>query len=252
MNIETITLWGEEWLTRHRWGSIHPKPVPRANCWYDPGAITAVEEDVVDLNIRWNPKDFIIDHPEGPLTLHADYGTGLLCSVRNFSFGEYRLTAKLPQGNYLWPAFWLYTATPHRPEEIDIAEWYSGNTGYKAMGGMCGKTFVGWDIRSCLHTGTDVKLDPQPARFPKLDVFNTDPSHNYLTYGFVWKPDYMDFSIEGITVRVITDKKTLAHFAKYPEVMVIINNHIDGRFYKNFVLNEMPSFTILDFLYVPL
>jgi beta-glucanase (GH16 family) len=246
MNEEIITCLDHDWWTRHRWGSVHPKPGPRANCWYDPSAISVNAGGAITLNVHRNPRAFNIDGA----TIHADYGAGLLCSVSDFSFGRYTLVAKLPAGNYLWPAFWLYCATPGRPEEIDIFEAYSRNTGYRVMGGWWGRKFRGWDIRSCLHTGTsEAKLRPQQARYPGADLFDLDPTHNFVKYEFIWTRSMMAFLLNGVVVRNITDAAMLAHFARYPEAMVIINNHIDGRYYRNFNPAGSTPFVIAKFEY---
>jgi beta-glucanase (GH16 family) len=246
---ETINCFNREWLTRMRWGSIHDKPGPRANCWYDPTAITVYETGRVDLNIHHNPKTFIIDQEgQAPLNLHADYGVGLLCSVENFLYGTFILEAKLPKGNYLWPAFWLYTATEHRAEEIDIMEGYSRDTGYRAMGGMCGKTFRGWNIQSCMHVNYDAKSKGLPAKYPDCEDFDTDPASEYVRYGLLWKPDEIAFFINEDCIRLVLDKKLLQYFQS--PMMVIINNHIDGRYYKQFSLNGVTPFEIRKFEYV--
>ena len=224
---------------------MHDKPTPRANCWYDESAVQVNIRIPLRLNIHLNPKTIN--------ELHADYGVGMLWSVNPFSFGRYRLIAKMPKGNFLWLAFWLYSFTPHRPEEIDIIEVYSEDTTYKVMGGMCKKDFRGWNIRSCLHTGTsDVKLKSIPAIYPVLEDFNSDPSSEYVTYEFVWTKTYMSFIINGVVVRMILDRDILDHFAKHNQMYLVINTHIDGRFYKQFSLNGVTPFDILDLNYQPL
>lgn len=247
-----ITVFGHEFECNPPWGIVHDKEAPRANCWYDKSAVS-INGESVKLHIHFNPKDFILDQGDNaPLVIHADYGVGMLWSVNSFSFGKYTLIAKLPKGNYLWPAFWLYTATPHRPEEIDIFEAYSKETGYKVMGGICKKSFKGWDIRNCLHTGTsDFKLKKMPAIYPDLNTFNTDPCSDYLKYEFVWYPEIMVFSINNTIIRVIYDTNILNHFSQYNQMNVVINNHIDGRYYKQFSLNGITPFEIVNFFYLP-
>jgi beta-glucanase (GH16 family) len=245
-NPEIITCLGHEWWTRHRWGSVHPLPGPRANCWYGPEAVRVLPNGTVELAVVHNPRGFDI---EGK-AVHADYCAGTLCSVADFGFGRYTLVAKLPAGNYLWPAFWLYCATSGRPEEIDIFEAYARYTGYRVFGGLCGRKFRGWDIRSCLHTGTsEAKLKPQPAIFTPREKFDLDPTHNFVKYEFIWTRTMMVFLINDITVRYIDDDAMLAHFAKYASVMVIINNHIDGRYAALFNPAGSTPFSIAGFAY---
>ena len=268
MMSEIVNCFGYDFWCHPTWGHIHDKPTPRADCWYDRDAITIHDNGAVDLNILHhlavfdsNQKDVTslwvedgkfkkgIDKVVPPL-MYAEYGVGMLWSVGTFSFGEYVLTAKLPKGNYLWPAFWLYTDTANRPEEIDIFEGYSEETNYKVMRGFCGKVFDGWNIRSCIHTG-DNSLPKYDAIYPALEDFNINPSEEYVKYSFVWMKDVIAFYINDICVRMILDKDVLYNFIKYPLMHVIINTHIDGRYYKKFKLDNVTPLRILNFEYHP-
>lgn len=259
---ETINCFNYDFLCHPSWGHVHDKPTPRANCWYDPLAITTHDNGMVDLNILhhlavfdYNQKnvsdEWIVDgkFKEGAdKLLCAEYGVGMLWSVQPFSFGTYILKAKLPKGNYLWPAFWLFTATPNRPEEIDILEGYSEETGYKVMKGLCRKVFDGWNLRNCIHTG-DNSLPKYPAIYPTLSQFNVNPSEEYVEYKLVWEHTAMLFYVNNVLVRAIFDKAVLDNFIKYPYMHVVINTHIDGRFYKKFNIENVTPLRILSFEY---
>lgn len=266
---EIIRCFNYDFWCHPTWGHIHDKPTPRANCWYDPSAIVKNDNGRVDLKIHRNPAVFDYNQKcvtdqwvengnfkEGidkaiPSLLYAEYGVGMLWSVLPFSFGIYSLTAKLPKCNYLWPAFWLFTHTPHRPEEIDIAECYSEETNYMVMRGMCKKVFSGWNVTSCIHVGDD-SLTKYGMKRPDVEDFNINPSSNIVKYSFEWTKTGMFFYCNDACVRAILDRDLLYHFTQYPEMHVIINNHIDGRFYKKFSANNTTDFELYNFEYTPL
>lgn len=241
MNTEIIQLFGIDWWARQRWGSVHTEPTPRANCWYDPSAIELIPDGSVKLKIQWNPKDFIIDQGDGqpPLTIHADWGVGLISSFLNYGFGRYTWKILLPLGSYLWPALWLHTDKEGCNEEIDVAECYSETTQYQLYKKQlfCKPKFKGWNIQSCLHAG--VKLMDIGVKIPDADIFKTSPVYTETTYELNWTPSVMSFTINGVIYRYILDRKTLDHFAQFAGSMyVIINTHIDGRYYQQYTGND--------------
>lgn len=246
---ETVFCFGKEWLVHHRWGWMHDKPGPRANCWYDPTAII-INENYVDLIIHRNPgvidknQRLVTDKwvkdgqfiPEMYLQMQAEpgslfaaeYGTGFLCCKENTGFGTYTLTAKLPNESYVWPAFWLFQ-DQGSSAEIDIFEAYSKDTMYKKYKKCLffKKRFIGWYIESCLHS--DIKLKGTGVRIPDFEDFDLDPSSHVIEYKFTWTPTYMAFYLNGICYRMIMDKDVLDYFAQYNGKMYpIINNHIAG------------------------
>lgn len=276
--IETVNCFGTDWLVHHRWGRVHPEPTPRANCWYDSSAIEILPNGTVNLRIHRNPA--VIDNTQKVVTdtwvrdgeyipeldkylkqypgslYKADYGTGLLCSVKNYGFGKYTLKAILPKANFLWPAFWLHTDKENSSEEIDNFEAYSKDNGYKAYKKrlFCKPKFIGWDIQTCLHA--NVKLPNTGVKRPDLEEFNLDPSLNVITYELYWTPGIMSFKINGYPFRYIMDLKVLDYFAKFNgTMMVIINNHVDGRYYKNFTTEGISAsdlvFQLLEYKYEP-
>ena len=89
---ETINWSGYEWLTRERWGSIHPS---KSWNWYDPTAIEINDAGQLRLKIHRNPRDFDIN---GKI-IHSEYGAGLICCDREFGFGHCQIEAMLPSGN---------------------------------------------------------------------------------------------------------------------------------------------------------
>jgi beta-glucanase (GH16 family) len=239
---EIIEWSGCNWHTKFGWGIMHPDPKARANCWADTSAVTIDESGRLILDIKWNPKD------DG--LLHADYGIGMVQSVEKYGLGKYILSCILPQGNYLWPAFWLYNDEQDNGTEIDIFEGYSKKMDYMNVGWLC-YDLKSWNIASCIHTKPD--LPAVPAQNPPIIRFNRNPGLTYNTYELHWQTNYIAFLINGVIIREISDPMVLNHLTTNARMKVILNTHIDGSYYKKFKLEEYNSpFVINFFKYIPL
>ncbi|WP_268885311.1 family 16 glycosylhydrolase [Belnapia mucosa] len=86
-------------------------------------------------------------------------------------YGYWEIRAQLPEGQGLWPAFWLVGLG-----EIDIMEALGGDTGtvYQST----------HDFRSGLHTSQPVALD-------------FDYAAGFHAYGLLWTPDALRFFVDG-------------------------------------------------------
>ncbi|XP_055607015.1 beta-1,3-glucan-binding protein-like [Uranotaenia lowii] len=117
----------------------------------------------------------------------------------NFKYGKLEIRAKLPTGDWLWPALWLmpklnqYGTWP-TSGEIDLME-SRGNLNYSTPDG----TQIGVEqVGSTLHFG------PTPA-FNAYDTStaakNTEPNNgfgkDFHLYQLEWTPDYLRFSIDN-------------------------------------------------------
>lgn len=210
---------GYKWLTRERWGIIHPE---KSYNWYDPSCVK-VFDGTLNLDIKYNPKSFVIDNKQ----IHSLYGTGLVCCQTDFGLGTFEIRAKLPQGRGLWPAFWLYPVDSW-PPEIDVFEGYSGKRNYKT-----GCFLKPYNVESCTHSKIGAWQPARKAWFWQLP----NPCENFNTYTLNWYADELTFLINGRTVRRVTNKETLKELADY-KMRVVINNHIDGRFVDNFYIKS--------------
>lgn len=200
-----ILFSGYEWLTRERWGEIHPdKPWN----WYDPSCVR-VESGILKLSIKNNPRQFTIDGK----TFTSAYGMGLISSVDDFSFGKFEVSARLPKGIGLWPAFWMYSVTDW-PPEIDIFEGYSGSRNYR---NNCIKPYR---VETCVHPNIKPKTTWRLRK---------DPTKYFNKYGAIWTENELVFYLNGKTIRKIKNKEINRILAEH-KMQVIINNHIQTSF----------------------
>ena len=104
----------------------------------------------------------------------------------NFKYGKVEVRAKLPRGDWLWPAIWLlprdqqYGGWP-ASGEIDIME-SRGNPPSYAPGGYN-------QFGSTLHFGVSYQQDDYPqAHSTKTGV---DLTADFHTYGLIWNETYI-------------------------------------------------------------
>jgi hypothetical protein len=227
---------GYEWLTQERWGEIHPVK-PKA--WYDDSAVEIRGEQLI-LKTHKNPKYF----PK--LDIKSKIGVGLVSCTTPFKYGIFEIEAKLPEGPYLWPAFWTW-AFESWPPEIDIFEGYSNKKG----------SYFNWNIDLLLgnfwRVKTNFHLGVMPDNFD-LGAENhyytwKDPSKTFNKYKLDWKEDSIKIFFNDKLVRSITDKDVLSIFNETTQ-NVIINNMVQ----KECDENNPPysEFVVNYFKYTPL
>ncbi len=106
-----------------------------------------------------------------------------------FQYGYFEFIAKAPKGGGSWPAIWMLgTAIAHTPwpecGEIDIFEG-TGNAPYTIRGTLHGPGYAG-------EFGVTAATD-----------HSTLLSDDFITYGLLWLPDRIEWSVNGVTYSVI-------------------------------------------------
>src|SRR5690242_3568002 len=116
--------------------------------------------------------------PGGP----AADTSGLITTEKSFSqtYGYFEMRAELPQGQGMWPAFWLLPPDKSWPPEIDALEAFGAPNANKEGGPN--RIHVG-AITKDYSTGGGGDWVTVPA-----DIFK-----GYHTYGVDWKPDTVTF-----------------------------------------------------------
>lgn len=113
------------------------------------------------------------------LTNNLPYTSGLLNSWHSFSqqYGYFEISAKMPAGQGLWPAFWLLPQDGDWPPELDIFE------------------VLGHDTKTLVQT---VHSDASGSKTYQANAFKTvDLSLGFHTYGVDWQKDYITFYYDG-------------------------------------------------------
>lgn len=114
--------------------------------------------------------------------------------AKSIRYGKVEVVAKLPKGDWLWPAIWMmpedsvYGQWP-RSGEIDIME-SRGNGGDYAEGGR------DWYYGS-MHWGPTSKTDAYYKTTSAKKTRRGDYSQGFHTFGVYWTPSYIYFYIDS-------------------------------------------------------
>lgn len=208
---------GYEWLTQERWGQYHPnKPI----VWYDPSAVEIDSSDTLTLKCRPNEKT--VDGLTIPI------GTGLISCTTEFGYGKFEICAKLPNGPFVWPAFWMWSFDSW-PPEIDVFEGYSNkrNSYFNwSLRSLIGKF---WAVNSNIHLGLSPNNYMVGAKSHWLGF--RSPSKKFNKYGLIWTDSEIKILFNDRVVRKITDEKVISQFRGH-KMNVIINNSIQEDYMK--------------------
>lgn len=225
--MDNIFNWqGYEWLTQERWGQHH---IERPAVWYDSSAVVIAENDYMSLKCRPNSKIFINDGVE----ISVPVGIGLVSCTTPFGYGKFEICAKLPNGPYVWPAFWMWSFDSW-PPEIDVFEGYTNKR--KSYFNWNWQSFLGrfWAVNSNVHLGLAPKNYMLGGKSHWLGW--KKPSSKFNKYGCIWTDKEITILFNDKVVRKITDKKTLDQF-KDKKMNVIINNSVQ----ENYLRTSMPE-----------
>jgi beta-glucanase (GH16 family) len=104
-------------------------------------------------------------------------------------YGRVEVTAKLPAGDWLWPAIWMlpvrdtYGAWPESGE-IDLVESRGNNHTYTAPWGNN-------IVSSALHWGPDIANDAWWQTNAKMNIGHGTYASHYHTFGVEWSEKYI-------------------------------------------------------------
>lgn len=113
---------------------------------------------------------------------------------KSIRYGKVEVVAKMPKGDWLWPAIWMmpeeevYGSWP-MSGEIDIAESRGNNPDTYPDGRN--------SIISALHWGPSTGTDAFWRTSGKHNLRRTDYSKNFHTYGLEWTEDYLFMYIDN-------------------------------------------------------
>lgn len=119
---------------------------------------------------------------------------------RNIKYGRVEVTAKLPKGDWLWPAIWmmperdLYGPWP-ASGEIDILESRGNSWEYKEGGNNIAS--------SALHWGPDPANDAWWRTNNKRQALKTTYADKFHTFGLEWSQKYLFTYVDSRLLQVL-------------------------------------------------
>lgn len=133
-------------------------------------------------------------------------------------YGRVEVTAKLPAGDWLWPAIWMMPANNTygpwpRSGEIDLAESRGNNYTYPQGGNNI--------VSSALHWGPDEANDAFWRTNVKRPALHTTYAAEFNTFGLEWSEKYVFTYINSRLLQVLYtnfDRKSLWERGSFPQV----------------------------------
>jgi beta-glucanase (GH16 family) len=115
-----------------------------------------------------------------PFVGNIPYTSGLITTESSFAqlYGYFEIRAKVPQGQGVWPAFWLMPLDKSWPPEIDAMEVLGQKTTEVFHGSRA--------VDATLNTGGSYQL--------------IDSADGFHTYGVLWEPSGIKWYIDGAEV----------------------------------------------------
>jgi Ca2+-binding RTX toxin-like protein len=122
--------------------------------------------------------------PDTSLTDGLPYVSGLINTYGTFSqtYGYFEISAQVPSGQGLWPAFWLLPQSGNWPPEIDVLE---------LLGHEPSTYYVGshWKDAKGQHTFKTQEISA-----------GVDLSDGFHSYGTLWTADTITYYLDGTQV----------------------------------------------------
>ncbi|KAK4938004.1 hypothetical protein LTR10_021493 [Elasticomyces elasticus] len=121
----------------------------------------------------------------------------------NLKYGRIEVVAKMPQGDWLWPAIWMlptdsvYGSWP-QSGEIDIAESRGNNFSYHNGGNNV--------MASTLHWGPDSTDDAWWRTYRKINALHSSFPQQFHTFGLEWSEKYLYTYLDSRLLQVLYNR----------------------------------------------
>jgi beta-glucanase (GH16 family) len=148
-------------------------------------------------------------------------------------YGKFEISAKLPSGQGMWPAFWLLGSNIDQVGwpacgEIDIMEW------------------IGDDFNAVHFSTHGIGFDTSTAAAVPLGWSDND---NFHTYGVNWQPGNLQFYVDNNTVATVTPADI--NGATWPfdgnNMFIILSLAVDGNWPDT---TQFPQQFVIDYVRV--
>ncbi len=220
---------GYEWISQERWGQIRPSHPYQ---WYDEDCIRVVSGDLV-LTARNKVKEFEIDGEK----VESKIAIGFASCTEKFGYGEFSVDIKLPKGNNLWCAFWMWAFDKEHQEEyeyseVDCVEAYTDKRG--SYFSFDWKNPLGFfRLESNMHYDVGVHGNKRHKQLGVIKKFLGFSSRRFtdrfMNFKMVYTKDYIEVYHAGKLVRRETDREVMKEFGGSPMNVILnysFNEHV--------------------------
>ena len=220
-----VLMWADEFngsdVDENYWSKIdHGNPDNGELQFYTPREKNIVVSDGT-LKLIARRETYTGQGPWMPEPVTRQYTSGKIETLGKISFqyGRIEASMKLPRGRGTWPAFWMLGDNIFEPGigwprcgEIDIMEH--------------GQDFD--NLGAAIHTQAyNHTIGTQITGTYQIDDYDTD----FHTYGLVWSPEELSFSVDGNTYLRITKEGIGDSEAEWPfdqSFFMILNHAVGG------------------------
>lgn len=152
------------WQTEMAWGAFTTGELQR----YDGGALS-----LADGELRITASE---DSGDG-----RPYTSGVVASFERFEFtyGYVEIRARMPEGQGLWPAFWLASTDPTSGSEIDVVE------------------FLGHEPQT-VHLAMHYDDESGEHHEPQVTYVGEDFTAGWHTFAVDWSPEAVVWYVDGV------------------------------------------------------
>ena len=185
-DFDVLSLWdgeGGTWDSNFWWAGENGSTLEGLSNWFvdtDYGPTQSldpfrVEDGVLTITAAAAPETL------QPETGGYAYTSGLLTSFNSFAqtYGYFEIRADMPEGQGLWPAFWLLPADGSWPPELDVVE------------------LIGQDPERLIMTTHSTAGGGHAIERHYADVADSDGFHSY---GVLWGPEQITWYYDGLQV----------------------------------------------------
>lgn len=195
--------------------------VPQLFKWQRPIHFNEKNSPSVDYSI-WEEK-----------YVEFEYKNGIITHPYNFKHGKFSVTCKMPEGEWLWPSFWLARANTGLYFEIDIFEALS----HKSLAtpcadetNYCHKAYINVHMTEYCNDN-EVRVQHDDDDFNRELEVSAVMVTNQVKYDCLWTNEGVLFSYEGVLqyIAVFTDAIRYDELKKSDAVVnVIIGPGVEG------------------------
>lgn len=172
--------------------------------WYSLATIRRLEDDSLAFYFEDNPKH--VTYWDGKI-YHPRYEVPIIRTIESFDFGTFSAEIKLPQGNYLWPSFWL-SGAGNWPPEIDVMEaWSNKDCYFRLFIPQFPYLSPSWRATTNVHFNNE-SLEHESVGSKDISIFKQpfNPSDWFTEFKVEWFPDRITFYVNGRVVRTVSGK----------------------------------------------
>lgn len=193
-------------------GALYIKPTLQdANLLETDGSILNLTRQGICSSTTWSDCIAVTNSTNGSLINPVKSGRMSTKFGAKIKYGRIEVEAKLPSGDWLWPAIWMlpvnntYGIWP-RSGEIDIMESRGNNYTYKQGGNNL--------VSSTLHFGPNFENDGWWTNNVKRKASHTTYTAGFHTFGVEWSEKYLFTYIDSRLLHVIYNHFNQPFFTK--------------------------------------